>query len=122
VLLDLFAKSSQADFTRTVDGIPTETSREATSHVLVEDGRTVVLGGIYAEARGEEEQGMPYFSKIPVLSWLFKREDSSRRRDDLLVFLTPRIVGTSGAELPSIQELWQDRLGDRTEGREHEPG
>jgi type IV pilus assembly protein PilQ len=112
VLLDLFAKSSQADFTRTVDGIPTETSREASSHVLVPDGQTVVLGGIYAEARSQEDEGMPFLRDVPVLSWFFKRVDTFRRREDLLVFLTPRIVSARGPALPSASELWQDREGN----------
>ena len=111
VLLDLFAKSSQADFTRTVDGIPTETSRETNSHVLVKDGHTVVLGGIYAEVRGNEEEGMPYLRDIPGFGWLFKREDRSRRREDLLVFLTPHVIGDAAA-LPSGRELWQDQFPD----------
>jgi type IV pilus assembly protein PilQ len=112
VLLDLFAKSSQADFTRTVDGIPTETSREANSHVLVKDGQTVVLGGIYAEVRGEDEEGMPFFRDLPGLGWFFKREDRSRRREDLLVFLTPHILGGPDGTLPSAPEVWQDRFPD----------
>lgn len=121
VRLDLFAKSSQADFTRTVDGIPLETSREATSHVLVADGQTVVLGGIYAESRAEEDAGMPFLKHIPGFGWLFKRADKSRRREDLLVFLTPRILGSASPALPSALELWQDRVlgeegGDRDSG------
>lgn len=120
VLLDLFAKSSQADFTRTVDGIPTETSREANSHVLVRDGQTVVLGGIYAEVRGGEEQGMPFLRDLPGLGWLFKREDKSRRREDLLVFLTPHILAGLDAPLPSAPEVWQDRFlgGDADAGKD----
>lgn len=112
VLLDLFAKSSQADFSRTVDGIPTETSREANSHVLVRDGQTVVLGGIYAEVDRDEEQGMPFLRDVPGLGWLFQRQDRSRRREDLLVFLTPHVLGTGIAPLPSGVELWQDRRLD----------
>jgi len=120
VLLELFAKSSQADFTRTVDGIPTETSREANSHVLVEDGKTVVLGGIYAEARADEETGMPYLRDLPGLSWLFKREDVKDRREDLLVFLTPHILTSGGAALPPAAELWQDHR--RNEAAERNEG
>jgi type IV pilus assembly protein PilQ len=123
VLLDLFAKSSQADFTRTVDGIPTETSREANSHVLVEDGHTVVLGGIYAETRGEEETGMPFLRGLPGLSWLFTREDKTDRREDLLVFLTPHILPAGGKPLPPAAELWQDRGRDgETDAARHDSG
>ncbi len=47
VLLNIYAKSSQPDFTRQVDGIPNEVSREANSNVLIPNGETVVLGGIF---------------------------------------------------------------------------
>jgi type IV pilus assembly protein PilQ len=122
VLLDLFAKSSHADFTRTVDGIPTETSREANSHVLVRDGQTVVLGGIYAEVHRDEEAGMPFLRDLPGLGWLFQRDDKSRRREDLLVFLTPHVLGAGGEPLPSGIELWQDRHTDNYTGAESDAG
>lgn len=93
VVLDLFVKSSQADFSRQVDGIPTETSREATSRVVVGDGETVVLGGIYADVRDDRIAGVPYLRSIPGLGWFFKSMQRSGRREDLLVFITPRILG-----------------------------
>lgn len=92
VVLDLFVKSSQADFSREVDGIPTETSREATTRLVVADGETVVLGGIYAEVADERRAGVPVLRSIPVLGRLFEGEQRSSRREDLLVFITPRIV------------------------------
>jgi len=97
VLLDLFAKSSQADFTRTVDEIPTEISREANARVLVRDGDTVVLGGIYRESNLEQSSGVPYLRDLPILGSLFRNDGHSRRREDLLVFLTPRILDPQGA-------------------------
>jgi type IV pilus assembly protein PilQ len=115
VLLDLFAKSSQADFTRTVDNIPTEITREATSHVLVRDGQTVVLGGIYRDTATENTSGVPFFDAIPGLKWLFRNESKSKRREDLLVFLTPRVLTSvpKSAALPSGAELWQNRDGEK---------
>lgn len=111
VLLDMFAKSSQADFAQTVDNIPTEITREATSHVLVRDGQTVVLGGIYRDSLDESSSGVPFFNHIPGLSWLFKKQSNNTRREDLLVFLTPRILGGAGAaqHLPSGASLWENR-------------
>jgi len=112
VLLDMFAKSSQADFTRTVDNIPTEITRQATSHVLVRDGQTVVLGGIYRDTTTDNMTGVPWFNSIPFLGWLFKTEAKSKRREDLLVFLTPRVMktGASAAEpLPTAAQLWEQR-------------
>ncbi|OFV87390.1 MAG: hypothetical protein A3J75_01895 [Acidobacteria bacterium RBG_16_68_9] len=110
VLLDMFAKSSQADFTRTVDNIPTEITREATSHVLVRDGETVVLGGIYRDQMSGQRKGVPFFGSIPGLGWMFKNDSKSRRREDLLVFLTPRVIGgMQTTRQPSAAELWQRR-------------
>ena len=112
VLLDMFAKSSQADFTRTVDNIPTEITRQATSHVLVRDGQTVVLGGIYRDTQTDNMSGVPWFNSIPGLGWLFKTEGKEKRREDLLVFLTPRVLkGATGGlgNLPNAQQLWENR-------------
>jgi len=110
VLLDMFAKSSQADFSRTVDNIPTEITRQATSHVLVRDGQTVVLGGIYRDTTTDNMNGVPWFNSIPVLGWLFKQESKAKRREDLLVFLTPRVLKTATTEnLPNATQLWEQR-------------
>lgn len=123
VLLDMFAKSSQADFTRTVDNIPTEITREASSHVLIRDGETVVLGGIYRDQQDYQNRGIPFFKDIPGLGWLFQSNSRNNRREDLLVFLTPRIVGgtrMAGGQ-PSAAELWE-RREDGTVTYEGEPG
>jgi type IV pilus secretin PilQ/predicted competence protein len=109
VLLDMFAKSSQADFTRTVDDIPTEISREANSHILIKDGQTVVLGGIYRDNFNDTRTGLPFFKDIPGLGWLFRDALKSDAREDLLVFLTPRVLGSAHPELPSAAELWTHR-------------
>lgn len=115
VLLDIFAKSSQADFTHTVQQIPTEISREANSHVLVKNGQTVVLGGIYRDNFSETQAGIPYLREIPGFGWLFRELSKTDRREDLLVFLTPRIMGGPAANLPSAEDLWKNRDAERQE-------
>ena len=115
VLLDMFAKSSQADFTRTVDQIPTEISREANSHILVKNGQTVVLGGIYRDNFSITNNGIPYLKDIPGIGWLFKAQNHNDSREDLIVFLTPRIMGVHQADLPTAEELWKHR-DEGTEG------
>ena len=109
VLLDMFAKSSQADFTRQVDQIPTEISREANSHILIKNGQTVVLGGIYRDNLLVQQVGIPFLRDIPGLRWLFQSTSKTDAREDLLVFLTPRIMGGVHADLPSAEELWKNR-------------
>lgn len=112
ILLDMFAKSSQADFARQVDGIPTEITRQTTSQVLVRDGQTVVLGGIYRDTSALAQRGLPFFDQIPGLGWLFRNDSRIKRREDLLVFITPRVLGPYRVKnLPSAAQLWQRRGG-----------
>ena len=63
---------------------------EATK-VLVGDGETSVIGGIFQQTDTTSGDGVPGFSKIPFFGWLFKSE-SSNSRTELMIFLTPRIV------------------------------
>jgi type IV pilus secretin PilQ/predicted competence protein len=109
VLLDMYAKSSQADFSRQVDGIPTEISREANSHILIKDGQTVVLGGIYRDNVSQQNKGVPFLKDIPGLGWLFRDNNRNDAREDLIVFLTPRIMGGLRQGLPTAEELWTHR-------------
>jgi type IV pilus assembly protein PilQ len=111
ILLNITVKSSQADFSRTVDQIPTEISRQANSNVLIRDGETVVLGGIFRNEADDRETGMPYLRRIPGIGWLFKRMLRQDRKDEMLVFITPQVVAGYGADLPTAKELWENRLG-----------
>jgi type IV pilus assembly protein PilQ len=109
VLMNIYAKSSQPDFSRAVDGIPNEISREANSNVLVRSGETVVLGGIYRQVVDNRESGIPYLRTIPVLGWAFKRQLRTDQKEELLVFLTPKVIETGTAELPPAERLWNER-------------
>jgi type IV pilus assembly protein PilQ len=110
VLLDMFVKSSEPDFTRTTDNIPNEITRQATSHVLVREGQTVVLGGIYRDVSNNNVNGVPWFMNIPGLGWLFKNTELTKSREDLLVFLTPRVLKTATTDqLPTGTQLWEQR-------------
>jgi len=109
VLMNIYAKSSQPDFTRSVDGIPSEVSREANSNVMIQDGNTVVLGGIFRHTSDIRSDGMPFFRNIPGLSWLFKRELDASHHEELLVFLTPKVVSSGTSNLPTADRLWEDR-------------
>jgi type IV pilus assembly protein PilQ len=109
VLMSIFAKSSQPDFSRVVDGIPNEISREANSNVLVPTGETVVLGGIFRNSSNSSEGGLPYLRSIPVVGWLFKRMLRNDHREELLVFLTPRVMTSGSGPLPTAGQLWEER-------------
>jgi type IV pilus assembly protein PilQ len=92
VLLEIDAAKKEVDFTRQVEGNPTITSRQSKTTVLVKDGTTAVLGGLFKQTKQESRDGVPGVSKIPYLGWLFKTEGEREINEDLLFFITPRIV------------------------------
>ncbi|HKO31601.1 MAG TPA: type IV pilus secretin PilQ [Nitrospiraceae bacterium] len=73
---------------------PSIDRREATTQVIVRDGETMVIGGVFVDTQNNNVQGIPYLSRIPVLGWLFKNKSESVSKQELLIFLTPGIVKT----------------------------
>jgi type IV pilus assembly protein PilQ len=71
---------------------PTIDKKEATTEILLRDGETTVLGGIFEETRNDNTSGVPWFNRIPFLGWLFKTEAISVQQTELLVFVTPTIL------------------------------
>jgi type IV pilus assembly protein PilQ len=109
VLLQIFVKSSIPS-NQSTDDIPNEISRQATSQVLVRDGETVVIGGVYRQRASTAEAGVPWLRAIPVLGWLFQSTTQDDVRQELLVFITPKVVWrTTREQLPSARELWENR-------------
>lgn len=66
--------------------------KEATTEILLRDGETTVLGGIFEETRTDSTSGIPWFNRIPFLGWLFKNESITVQQTELLVFVTPTIL------------------------------
>jgi type IV pilus assembly protein PilQ len=71
---------------------PSFTTKEANTELLVNDGDTVIIGGIRKTRKDTGQSGVPGLMKIPVLGWLFKTESKEHQLDELLIFITPRIV------------------------------
>jgi type IV pilus assembly protein PilQ len=67
-------------------------TKHVKTQVRVEDGGTVVLGGIYEETDRNDEAKVPGLGDVPGLGWLFKNRDRTRRKSELLIFLTPRVM------------------------------
>lgn len=73
---------------------PSIDRREATTQVIVRDGETMVIGGVFVDTQANNVQGIPYLSRMPVLGWLFKNKSESVSKQELLIFLTPSIIRT----------------------------
>ncbi|HET6466392.1 MAG TPA: type IV pilus secretin PilQ, partial [Nitrospiria bacterium] len=71
---------------------PSIAKRQATTEVLVKDGETTVIGGIFEDEKNETTTGIPLLSRIPILGWLFKSQSNTDTKTELLIFLTPTIV------------------------------
>jgi type IV pilus assembly protein PilQ len=97
VLLEIDAAKKEVDFSRLVEGNPTITSRQSKTSILVKDGATAVIGGLFKHTTSESREGVPGLSKIPYLGWLFKNNQTREDNEDLLFFITPRIVRESNA-------------------------
>lgn len=67
-------------------------TKHVKTQVRVENGGTVVLGGIYEKTQNQDQTGVPGLSQVPVLGWLFKGREQVDRHTELLVFLTPKVV------------------------------
>jgi type IV pilus assembly protein PilQ len=88
----------EPDFNQTsARGDPTILKREAETDLLIMDGHTAVIGGIYTRNTGRNVDQVPFFGDIPLLGLLFQRRAARDARGELLIFLTPRIVNRAQA-------------------------
>ncbi len=92
IKLELKVKKDAPDQSIVVQGVPSIDKKEAISEVLIKDGGVVAIAGIYSIQKNDQAEGVPLFNKIPLLGWLFKRENKEDTRKDLLIFISPRIM------------------------------
>lgn len=76
----------------TFDGQVGINTTSMTTNILVDDGETIVLGGIFKTNAGQTQQSIPYLSKIPIIGGLFRSSDKTYSRDEILIFITPHVM------------------------------
>jgi len=79
-----------------LQGNPPIRKNEVESKIVVQDGDTVVIGGVFRDQDNKIVSGIPWAYKIPVLGWLFKTENINRQKRQLMIFITPKILSGSG--------------------------
>jgi type IV pilus assembly protein PilQ len=100
VILKITTNKSEPDAAFSAnDGSPSIASKKATTEVLVQDGDTTVIGGIYTKSTAKSSSGLPFLSNLPFIGALFRNSSSNERREELLIFVTPRIVNRKQALL-----------------------
>jgi type IV pilus secretin PilQ/predicted competence protein len=92
VIMRINLENAQADFGRSVNGIPPIDTQRAQTTVLIGDGQTTVIGGIYFSSQENRTTRTPVLHNIPLLGWLFKDNLTNNQNNELLIFITPRIL------------------------------
>ncbi len=92
IKMNIKAKRDAPSTEVVVEGTPSIDKKEAITEVLVKDNAVVAIAGVYSIEKNEGTEGIPLFSKVPLLGWLFKRSTKDDRRRDLLIFISPRII------------------------------
>lgn len=73
-------------------GVPSIDTRRVQTRVLVDNGETLVLGGIYEQERGKEAEKVPFFGELPGVGFLFRTERVVNEKSEMLIFITPKII------------------------------
>jgi type IV pilus assembly protein PilQ len=94
IFLNVDVENTTPDFGHTIGGNPTLITQQATTQVLVTDGGTVVIGGVIQTSNAVNVQQVPLLGSIPWLGNLFKHQSVSSSNQELIFFITPRIVET----------------------------
>ena len=92
VIMQIEIDNDFADFERQINGVPPIVTQRASTTVQVADGDTTVIGGIFESERATADSRVPGLHRIPLLGRLFRSESERESTDELLIFLTPRIV------------------------------
>ena len=92
IIMYIEIQNNAADFANLVNGIPPIITQSAKTTVMVPDGGTAVIGGIYRTEDSITRERVPFFHKIPILGNLFRSFARTKQNRELLIFITPRII------------------------------
>ncbi len=92
VIMRIAVENASPDFSRSINNIPPIDTQRANTQVLVSNGETTVIGGIYVSREQQTQERTPGLYRLPLLGWLFKRDGVTDESRELLIFITPRII------------------------------
>ena len=75
--------------------VPSINTKQVETQVLVDNGGTVVIGGVYTQDSADSKEQIPLLGDIPIIGWLFKTDTMTKAKKELLVFITPKILKES---------------------------
>ena len=92
VIMDLAVNKDSPDFANAIDGVPPINTQSVTTQVLVDNGETVVLGGIYEQTKSKNINRVPFFGDLPLVGVLFRNKSETNDKQELLIFVTPKLL------------------------------
>lgn len=94
IIMEVKVTKDAPDFARALNGVPPINKNEVNAKVLVSDGETIVLGGVFSNTQTKGVEKVPFLGDLPYLGRLFRRDIVQDNKSELLVFLTPRIINS----------------------------
>ncbi|WP_417661831.1 type IV pilus secretin PilQ [Pseudomonas sp.] len=94
IIMEVKVNKDEPDFANQVNGTPTIRKNEVNAKVLVNDGETIVIGGVFSNEQRKGVDKVPFLGDLPYLGRLFRRDIVEDSKSELLIFLTPRIMNT----------------------------
>jgi len=92
VIMTIILTNSAPDFTHSVQGTPPIDTQSATTTIQINDGSTAVIGGIFVSQEQANNDRTPGLYRVPIIKWLFQHQSVNDTSQELLIFVTPRIL------------------------------
>jgi type IV pilus assembly protein PilQ len=107
--MKIIVKKDEVDTTRNVQGNPFIIKKQTETNLIVADGETIVISGLSKQTTGGAENGVPGLKDIPGLGWLFKGDTNKEAMQEVLIFITPRILPP---QVLAVAADGKDKAGD----------
>jgi len=92
IIMDLSVNKDSPDFANITAGVPPIKTQSVTTNVLVDNGETIVLGGVYEQTKAKNVQRVPFFGDLPLVGFLFRSNFEQNNKSELLIFVTPKLL------------------------------
>ena len=99
IIMDVKVTKDEADFANAVNGVPPIKKNEVNAKVLVTDGETIVIGGVFSNTQTKSVDKVPFLGDLPFVGRIFRRDYVQDQKSELLVFITPRIMNNQAITL-----------------------
>ncbi len=95
IIMDVKVTKDAPDFNNAVNNVPPINKNEVNANILVSDGETIVIGGVFSNIQSKRVEKVPFLGDLPFLGRVFRRDFVQDQKSELLIFITPRIINNN---------------------------